>query len=255
MPRRPRNATPLPVGERRTTRTKRGPHQPPAAPVLLPKARLSETGSLADAIRHRQTIREISAETVGPQILSNVLFAACGVNRRRGPVGSRGVTAASASNSQEIVVYVALAGGVYAFDPERHELAVVLCEDVRLLALGPRQPNASPEAPVQLIYVVDLAKLEHTSGFEEPGLHDPEIQKSYYFVDTGMIAANVYLYAASEGLACWFHNCDTVSLASKLRLRKDQHVLFAQTVGFPASRSSSRALRQRDRERSVAKRV
>lgn len=80
-----------------------------------------------------------------------------------------------------------------------------------------------------------MHKLEHTSGFEEPGLHDPEVQKSYYFVDTGIIAANVYLYAASEGLACWFHNCNRLALAEKLHLRTDQRVLFAQTVGYPAT--------------------
>ena len=56
-----------------------------------------------------------------------------------------------------------------------------------------------------LIYVADVGKLEHTAGFEEPGLHDPEVQKSYYYVDTGLIAGNVYLFAASRGLAAWFH--------------------------------------------------
>lgn len=76
-------------------------------------------------------------------------------------------------------------------------------------------------------------KLSHTSGYQEPGLQDAEIQKSYYFVDTGMIAANVYLYAASQYLAAWFHNCDKPALTTKLALRTDQQVLFGQTVGYP----------------------
>jgi hypothetical protein len=53
---------------------------------------------------------------------------------------------------------------------------------------------------------VDIDKLANTSGFQEPGLRDPEVQRSYYHVDTGLIAANVYLFAASIGLAAWFHN-------------------------------------------------
>lgn len=203
-------------------------------PMRLPKPKLSSSKSVAHALRLRRTVREMSGRKLAPQMLSNLLFAARGVNRVRGPFGARGITAASASNSQEIDVYVALEEGTYLFDPEQHALETVLDEDIRLLALGPRQPNVSPNAPVQLVFVVDVDKLEHTSGFEEPGLHDPEIQKSYYFVDTGIIAGNVYLYAASEGLACWFHNCDTLSLAKKLKLRRTQRVLFAQTIGYPA---------------------
>lgn len=209
-------------------------------PKALPEPKLSGGKSLAEALRSRETIREMSDRKVGPQLLSDLLFAARGVNRSRGPFGSRGITAASASNSQEIDVYVALDDGAYLFDAERHALVPVLGEDVRPLALGPRQPPVSPDAPVQLVFVVDVDRLEHTSGFEEPGLHDPEIQKSYYFVDTGLIAGNVYLFAASRGLACWFHNCDRGALEKKLGLRASQRVLFAQTVGYPARKARVR---------------
>jgi hypothetical protein len=101
------------------------------------------------------------------------------------------------------------------------------------MALGPGQKNVAMNPPVQLLYVVDLDRLTHTSGFQEPGLHDPEVQKSYYFVDTGLIAGNVYLFAASQGLAAWFHNCDKVGLTRKLGLRPEQRVLFGQSVGYP----------------------
>ena len=60
------------------------------------------------------------------------------------------------------------------------------------------------------------------------------MQKSYYYVDTGLIAGNVYLFAAAYGLACWFHNCDRSALVRELRLRGNQRVLFAQTVGYGA---------------------
>lgn len=206
--------------------------------LRLPRPKLARATSLAEALRLRRTTREIDDRKLGPQTLSNLLYAACGVNRNRGPFGARGITAASASNSQEIDVYVALDDGAYRFDADRHALASVTVEDIRRLALGPRQPPISPGAPVQLIYVVDIDKLEHTRGFEEPGLHDPEVQKSYYFVDTGIIAGNVYLFAASQGLACWFHNCDRAKLSKALRLGEHQRVLFAQTVGYAAKRRS-----------------
>jgi nitroreductase len=212
-------------------------NQDDAHAVRLPKPELASGKSFADAIVLRRTVREIRSQDLDGQTLSNLLFAACGVNRPRGPFGSPGVTAASASNSQEIDIYVALREGTYLFDAYRHELVRVLDEDIRALAFGPHQPPTSPDAPVQLVFVVDIDKLEHTSGFEEPGLHDPEVQKSYYFVDTGLIAGNVYLFAASEGLACWFHNCDGGALAIKLKLGPNQRVLFAQTVGHPAATS------------------
>ncbi len=199
--------------------------------MRLPKPKLTPARSLSKALRRRQTGRVIGARQLSPQLLSNLLFAACGVNRRKGPFGGPGITAASASNSQEIDVYVALRQAAYRFDARRHALIPVVDGDIRALAYGPHQPSISPDAPVQLVFVVDLDKLEHTSGFEEPGLHDPEVQKSYYYVDTGLIAGNVYLFAAAEGLACWFHNCDKAALARRLGLRKDQRVLFAQTIG------------------------
>ena len=86
---------------------------------------------------------------------------------------------------------------------------------------------------MNLIYVVDIAKYSRGTP-QEPGLKDPEIQKSYYNVATGLIAGNVYLFAASQGLAAWFHNCNKEGLATELKLRPEQRVLYAQTVGYPA---------------------
>ena len=90
---------------------------------------------------------------------------------------------------------------------------------------------------MRLIYVVDIEKFK-CAGFQEPGLWDPETQKSYYYADTGLIAGNVYLFAASQGLAAWFHNCNKAKLARKLKLRPHQLPLFGQTVGYPAKRLS-----------------
>jgi len=100
-----------------------------------------------------------------------------------------------------------------------------------LFALGQAQGKTGSKAPVRLIYVVDIDKFSKTC-YQEPGLKTPETQKAYYYVDTGLIAGNIYLFAASHGLAAWFHNCNKAELSKILKLRSDQHVLFGQTVGY-----------------------
>jgi hypothetical protein len=107
----------------------------------------------------------------------------------------------------------------------------VAAGDSRALAIGAGQGRAGANAPVRFIYVVDIDRFKN-AGFQEPGLYDPEIQKSYYFVDTGLIAQNVYLASSSLGLASWFHNCNKAALAKKLRLKPPQRALFGQTIGY-----------------------
>ena len=201
--------------------------------IELVKPALKPTMSLAKALQSRRTTREISEKKLPPQTLSNLLWAAGGTNRNKGAFGIAGRTAASASNSQEIDIYVALREGTYLYDPLAHRLALAISDDLRGLAIGRGQASSGASAPVRLIYVADIDKLANTSGYKEPGLRNPDVQRSYYFVDTGLIAANVYLFAAAVGLGAWFHNCDKVGLSAKLNLRADQRVLFGQTVGYP----------------------
>lgn len=202
-------------------------------PIVLLKPKLGNGKSVLKALHQRKTIREISDRKLSLQTLSNLLWAACGVNRKKGPFGIPGRTAATASNSQEIDIYVAFQEGTYFYDAFHHRLIPTVNGDLRTLAIGYGQVNFGHKAPVRLIYVADVNKLSNTSGYKEPGLKDPEIQKSYYYVDTGLIAGNVYLFAASQGLASWFHNCNKSGLLAKLNLRADQRVLFGQTVGYP----------------------
>jgi hypothetical protein len=202
-------------------------------PITLAKPQTDSGKSMLAALWERKTIRNISDQKLEPQMLSNLLWAAFGINRQNGPSGRLGRTAASASNSQEIDIYVALPEGTYLYEAVGHRLTPVLAGDLRAMSGGRGRGGASARAPVNLIYVVDIAKYSK-APFQEPGLKDTEIQKSYYFVDTGLIAENVYLFAASQGLAAWFHNCNKAGLAAELKLRPEQRILFAQTVGFPA---------------------
>ena len=203
-------------------------------PIELPPPLEDRTLSFWEAVAQRRTIREIAATPLTLAQLSSLLWVAFGVNRKVGPDGASGRTAASASNSQEIDLYIARSDGIYLYDAAAHRLNPAAAGDFRAAAINPQQGFGST-APVQLIYVADVHRLTHTIGHQEPGLHDPEIQKSYYFVDTGLIAANVYLFAAAHGLASWFHNCDKTLLTNSLALRPEQRVLFAQSIGWPAT--------------------
>jgi hypothetical protein len=202
-------------------------------PITLPKPETDGGKSVLAALWERRTTRNISAKRLPPQTLSNLLWAAFGVNREKGPFGMLGRTAASASNSQEIDLYVALPEGIYLYEAVPHRLTPVVTGGLRAKVGGRGPGGSAARAPVNIIYVVDIAKYSK-APLQEPGLRDPEIQKSYYCVATGLIAGNVFLFAASQGLAAWFHNCNKAGLTTVLKLRPEQRVLFAQTVGYPA---------------------
>ncbi|HUU12024.1 MAG TPA: nitroreductase family protein [Phycisphaerae bacterium] len=208
---------------------------PNLEPIILPKPETDGGKSVLAALCDRRTNRNISDKALPPQVLSNLLWAAFGVNREGGPFGQVGRTAATASNSQEIDLYVVMAQGTYLYEAAPHRLVPVVAGDLRdKVGHHRRRRSSGPGAPVRLVFVADIAKYAQ-SRLQEPGLKDAEIQKSYYNVATGLIAGNVYLFAASQGLAAWFHNCDKTGLAAELKLRPDQRVLYAQTVGYPAT--------------------
>lgn len=205
------------------------------APLKLPPIDFASRAPLAEALRRRCTTRSISPEPLPLQTLSNLLWAAWGVNREGGPFDLPGRTAASAGNSQEMDLYVLMAEGAYCYDATVHILRFLADGDFRALAMTPGQWDADPVAPVHLVFAADFDRIVNPQGFREPGLEDPDVQKAYAHVACGMIGANVYLFAAAEGLAAWFHNCDRESLKSRLGLGETHRVLFAMSVGYPRS--------------------
>ena len=126
---------------------------------------------------------------------------------------------------------MALPEGIYLYEAAPQRLTPVVAGDLRAKVYRRLRPGMEVKAPVILIFVADLAKYSR-ARLQEPGLKDSEIQKSYYNVATGLIAGNVYLFAASEGWAS-FHNCNKPALAAELKLRPEQRILFAQSVGYP----------------------
>ena len=186
-------------------------------PVPLPSPETSGGKPLMQVLKDRHSTREFSNQNLSLQMLSNLLWAAFGVNR---PDGKR--TAPSAMNWQEIDIYVATQDGLFLYDAKANALDPVLTQDVR--AATGMQPFVK-EAAVDLVYVADLAKTGRTGG---------EDQTLYTAADTGFIAQNVYLFCASEGLAVVVRgSVDRVALAKLIKLRPNQKIILAQTVGYP----------------------
>ncbi len=198
---------------------------PELQPITLPKPETDGGKPLMQALRLRRTTREIAPDKLPWQTVSNLLWAAFGVNRPEGPMGRPGRTAPSAMNLQEIEIYLALPEGVYRYAALTHRLDPVLASDIR--AQAGRRP-AVAAAPLTLIYVSDTGKFAK--------VQQPELQIAFTNADVGFIGQNVYLFCASEGLAAWFHTPDREALAKTLRLAPEQRVLYAQTVGYPAKK-------------------
>jgi SagB-type dehydrogenase family enzyme len=187
-------------------------------PVSLPDPQTDGGKPLMQALKARRTSREIKPDKLPLQVLSNLLWAAFGINRPES--GKR--TAPSAMNWQEIDIYVALADGLYVYDAKAKRLNPVLAADMRG-ATGTQ--DFVKDAPVNLVYVADRART---------GDADVDAQNLYTAVDTGFIAQNVYLFCASEGLATVVRgSVDTPPLAKLMKLRSNQRIIVAQTVGYP----------------------
>jgi SagB-type dehydrogenase family enzyme len=172
---------------------------------------------LMQALAERHTSREFASDPLPLQTLSNLLWAAFGVNR---PDGHR--TAPSARNWQETDLYVFLPDGVYLYDAGANLLQPVLAGDHRAAA---GKQEFVKDAPLSLVYVADLARMGDAA---------PEDKALYSAADAGFIAQNVYLFCASEGLSVVVRGMvDREQIAKLLHLRSDQKVILAQTVGYP----------------------
>ncbi len=187
-------------------------------PVPLPAPQRHGGIPLMEALSARHSSREFSPRPLPPQVLSNLLWAAFGINRP----GSGGRTAPSAHNWQEITVFLATADGLYRYDPHNNRMEPVLDRDIRALT-GTQDFVAG--APLDLIYVADLDAMK--------GAGDQD-RLLYSSADTGFIAQNVYLYCASAGLNVVVRgSIDRRALAKAMGLGQGQRVVLSQTVGFP----------------------
>ncbi len=187
------------------------------APITLPAPSLDGGKPLFTLLKERASAREYAPGALPPATISKLLWAAWGINR---PDGRR--TAPSASNRQEIEIFVVMPEGAYVWDAKSNVLMPVAAGDHR--AATGTQPFVGTAA-LNLVYVADVAKLSRPAT-------DPQ-QALNIGADAGFISQNVYLFCASEGLATVVRaSIDKPALAKTLKLRDTQVIVLAQTVGL-----------------------
>ncbi len=187
--------------------------------INLPAPQTSGGKPLMEVLMQRKSSRNFSTQELPLQELSNLLWAGCGISRPES--GKR--TSPSAMNWQEVDIYVALKSGAYRYEPKTNLLIPVLAEDIRAKT-GSQDFVAN--APVNLIYVADYSKMN-----DRPA----EMLAMYAGTDTGFISENIYLYCASAGLGTVVRGMfDREELKALLSLPEKKHVVFTQTVGYPA---------------------
>ncbi|MDM8538082.1 SagB/ThcOx family dehydrogenase [Desulfobacterales bacterium HSG17] len=185
---------------------------------ILPSPSTDGSKSLMSALKNRKSTRSFSNKPLPQQVLSDLLWAAFGVNRPE--TGDR--TAPSPMSSQEIEIYVVTAKGLYLYDARFHQLVQLSTEDIRSYC---GTQGFVAHAPLNLIYVADFSKL---------GNKNDDKKMFYSAADTGFISQNVYLFCAAFGLGTVVRDwIDRSSLAVKINLREDQRIILAQSVGYP----------------------
>ena len=187
-----------------------------AKPIALPPPQKHGGKPVMEALQDRKSAQEFNPEKLSPQDLSNLLWAASGINR---PDGKR--TSPTASNKQELDIYLAMANGLFLYDVKAHALLPVLKDDIR------SQTGSNPylkDAAVVLIYVSDYARMN--KGTEETMLINAT-------TGAALAAQNVYLFGASAGLAVRVRsNIDRPMLAKVMNLRADQKIILDQAVSY-----------------------
>jgi len=187
--------------------------------IPLDKPDMQGGKPLMQVLKERKSVRAYSDKPLPDKVMSNLLWAAWGINRPES--GKR--TAPSAVNRQEIDVYVATADGLYLYDAQAHALKQIHDQDIREYT---GTQSFVKTAPVNLVFVADLSKLGQKGGKNE----DLFISGA----NTGFISQNVYLFCASEGLGTVVRGLvDKEPLAKKMELRQDQRIIFGQSVGYP----------------------
>lgn len=186
--------------------------------ITLPAPALENDKPFMHAVKERKSTREYADRELSLQDLANVLWCANGVNRPE--EGRR--TSPSAMNQQDIDVYAVMKDGVYRYDAPKHELTPVTAGDYRKAA---GMQDYVETAPLNLIYVSDLNKLEM--------IKDENDRLMMAFADAGHCSQNVYLYGAAAHLAVVIRgSMDRDKLTEVFKLKPGQTPLLGQTVGY-----------------------
>jgi len=197
---------------------------PDATAITLPPPRRSGGLPLMEALQRRASARAFEPAPLDAQTLSDLLWAAAGINRP--DLGGR--TAPSAMNAQEVDLYLARPDGLFRYAPVAHALHLAAASDVRRVT---GYQDFVDTAPLDLVYVAHHGRMSLVPAAQ---------RERYAFAAAGAMAQNVYLFCAAQGLAtvirAWF---DASALSVAMGLAADQQLLLCQTVGHPAGRPAA----------------
>lgn len=182
--------------------------------ITLPKPSNTVSMTLTEALMKRKSMREFSSKPVSEAVLSQVLWAACGINRP----SEKKITAPSAMNKQDITVYVVREDGAFEYLPVENALRKVSSKDLRSAVAGRQQSVA--EAPVSLVLVSDQAKL----GSDNDALSS---------LDAGYVSQNICLMCTALGLNTVPRGTmDKENLAKGLKLKSTDKLIVNNPIGW-----------------------
>jgi nitroreductase len=196
-------------------------------PIVLPTPQIHGGKPLMEALALRATSRAFASDELPAQTLSNLLWAAWGINRPK--EGLR--TAPAMMDWYETDIYVVMSSGAYVYDALTNTLKPAVSGDFRALT---GVQDFVKDAPVTLVFVADASRMKVDIPDKAMKAAVVEVLEPAKWADAAVISENVYLFAASEGLATgvrvWI---DRPALSKALKLKADQLITLAQCVGFP----------------------
>lgn len=173
--------------------------------------------ALMQALADRHSDREFSTRELSLQDLSDLLWAANGINRQDGKR-----TAPSALNKQEVDIYVIRKDGAYLYRADTHSLQLIATGDHRTAVAGAQ--SFAAEAPVSLVLVADISRFGD----------DSERTRTMAAVDAGIVCQNINLFCAAVGLSTVPRaSMDHATLRKVLKLKESQLLLMNNPVGYP----------------------
>jgi nitroreductase len=171
--------------------------------ITLKAPQLKKGLSVMQALNNRKSVREFSDKEFDNQTLSDLLWAATGVNRADGRR-----TNPTAMNKQEVDVYACLKSGAYFYNPQKHILQFISEGDCRV-----------NKAAVTLFITADLSKSS----------------EQWANVDAGILSQNISIFAAGTGLVTVPRgSMDKNALKKILKLNENQILILNHPVGYPA---------------------
>jgi nitroreductase len=185
--------------------------------IALPVPQFTKGRPLMQVLKDRKSSRAFSDKKLSTQELSNLLWAAFGINRPE----TGGRTAPSAMNMQETDLFVTMAEGLFFYDAKANTLRKIHGNDIRALTGG--QPFVK-DAALNILLVADLTRMRGS---------DRTAKIRWAGMDAAYISQNIYLYCASEGLATVVRGSVGPQLAKAMQLGADQEIVLAQDVGYP----------------------